>query len=220
MPGRAAGQRAPCPAQRPPPDRCPQRDRRKAAHLAGFSCTHCPQSKQVCPQCKWGQNSSMVTTTYARFSGLSPLSPQKKNDSRKKTRGIGPHPVPWCPHFWGYIGARVASRRNSKGTPGGYGSEGEFGGRRRQVEAAPVGGCVVPAAHGASPAAPTASPPPAPGVGSFRAVPCAGHSRRMAALVCVAGKGCTANGVRWTPIGRRYGGTAPAPPPGVGSFLA
>jgi hypothetical protein len=108
MPGRAAGQRAPCPAQRPP-DRCRQQDRRKAAHLAGFICPHCPHSKGVCPQSKWGQNSSMVTGTYAGFSGLSPLSPRKKNDSRKKAGASRPHPATWCPHFRGHLACLVAT---------------------------------------------------------------------------------------------------------------
>jgi hypothetical protein len=150
------------------PDRYPQRDRRKVAHLAGFICPHCPHLKTVFPQSKWGQNSSMVTGTYAGFSGLSPLSPRKKNNPPKETGASGPHPAPWCPHFRGHSACLVAT-------------------------------CA-----------------PTPGVGSFRAVRCAGHSRPEAALVCSAGKGCTVNGGRWTTIGRRYGETAPAAPPVLG----
>jgi len=83
---------------------------RKAAHLAGFICPHCPHSKTVCPQCKWGQISSMVTTTYKRFCSLSPLSPRKKNDPPKETAESEVHPAPWCPHFRGHFAHLAAIR--------------------------------------------------------------------------------------------------------------
>jgi hypothetical protein len=88
--------------------RATQQGPRKSAHCAGFICPHCPHSKTVCPQCNWGRISSMVTTTYARFCGLSPLSPRKKNDPPKETAKSEAHTVPWCPHFRGHFAHLVA----------------------------------------------------------------------------------------------------------------
>jgi hypothetical protein len=119
-----------------------QQDRRKSAHLAGFNCSHCSHLKTVCSHTQWEQNSSMLTTTYARFWGLFPLFPRKKNDPPKETAKSEAHPVPWRPTFCGF--------RLPGGDPPGiprYSPElagaGVFGGGRWQVEPAPVGGCTV-----------------------------------------------------------------------------
>ena len=180
--------------------RATRQDRRKSAHLAGQKCSHCSHSKQVCSHTQWEQNSSMLTTTYARFWGLFPLFPRKKNDSWKETAESEVHPAPWCPTFTAFV-YLLAIRWATQGTPPSWLVRVCSAADGGKLNRRPWGVVLLPAVPGVTPAAqhPGSDPHPQPPYWVLPGVAVYGSfTPRSGASVCggerVYGERCTVYG--------------------------